>query len=647
MQVHLSSKVAAIDHGSSPGQGRRGGGLRWPWAVGIFLALLGLALGFAWMRRGAPGNSSRSDEPRLIQRLEAPWMEGSADVWVESDAVLEVRGPVGHVGTLTVGEPATGETQHIPFKIRFTDRPTPIPIPRPRPGALHLSFDPSSHERIEETVLIIASGPPHTEGEGSGSTEALAGQAGTGELDGPGLAGSMAGRNVLLILTDALHASHMGIYGGDRPTTPFLDQLARTGVLFEQTYAQSSWTIPSVATIFTSLEQEVHGVLTPGDAWLQEHPTLAEAFQDGGYTTHAIIQNGVVSRDKGYAEGFDTFEYCPGGASGIHAACELALETLAHEDGPPQFVYLHLLPPHGPVDVPDPTASRFDPEYTGAIVGSVQDSFELNERGAGASDADTRHLRALYDEWLAICDARLGRTFGPLLRGPAGEKLLILHTSDHGEAFMQHDRQGHCDHVYEEMVRVPWILVAPDSDLPRGMRLPGRTSLLDIYPTLLELAGIDAPRVGPRGHSRVPWIEGRARAAESPLVLSARYRTGGRGPQQAILVDGFKWVRSDGSKRTTEGGALYDLGRDPGEERDVQGDHPVLSRALDGRLEAWLATHERHRDEVGHAAMRRAPDEEELRTLEMLGYVDGGGSPSTEGESATPAGTSTPPGGPR
>src|SRR5262249_28014803 len=118
-------------------------------------------------------------------------------------------------------------------------------------------------------------------------------------------AGACAGRNVFVLLADALHADHLGCFGSARPTSPRIDQLAKEGVRFKQARAQSAWTIPSVTTLFTGLAQEQHGVRDVGVRLDDAIPTLAEAMRTRGYATLALVQNTLVTQETGLARGFD------------------------------------------------------------------------------------------------------------------------------------------------------------------------------------------------------------------------------------------------------------------------------------------------------------------------------------------------------
>jgi len=111
--------------------------------------------------------------------------------------------------------------------------------------------------------------------------------------------------NVILILVDTLRADHLSAYGYERPTSPVFDALAKEGVLFENAYSHASWTIPSIATLFTSVQESIHGMTHVAHALPDESVTLAEILRDSGYTTAFISSNEFVSRQQNYTQGFD------------------------------------------------------------------------------------------------------------------------------------------------------------------------------------------------------------------------------------------------------------------------------------------------------------------------------------------------------
>ncbi|MGB5295470.1 MAG: sulfatase, partial [Thermoanaerobaculia bacterium] len=113
--------------------------------------------------------------------------------------------------------------------------------------------------------------------------------------------------NVVLILVDTLRADHLSVYGYSRRTTPNLEDFARTAVVFTQASAASSWTKPSVATIFSSLYPVTHKARTNQDFLSGSVLTLAEALRDSGYVTLGVTANPLIAPTFGFTQGFMEF----------------------------------------------------------------------------------------------------------------------------------------------------------------------------------------------------------------------------------------------------------------------------------------------------------------------------------------------------
>lgn len=430
----------------------------------------------------------------------------------------------------------------------------------------------------------------------------------------------LRGRNVLLIVTDALSAPRMSCYGNPAPTTPQFDALAMRGVRFERAYSQTSWTVPSVASLFTSLEQERHGVTTMHLRLSAEPPTLAEAFRAAGYRTVALVQNGALRADSGLNRGFERYELYRWGEAELRRILNDARAVLTTPSDAPLLLYLHVIPPHGPFEPPAEFIARFASDYDGPIDGSVESLRGLARRTPAADDPDVVQLRRLYDAYLGFVDRAVGEVLGELRATGRDESFLIVQTSDHGEEFFEHGALGHEVHVYEEQVRVPLIFCAPGSALPAGSVVTHPVSLLDVFPTLVELCGLE-PHTTLRGRSLLPEWFGAARdpRAQRPLPLSARYREGVLDAQLGLLIHPYKLVLHRGA--AGERLELFDLEADPGERRDLSGVLGLRAAAM----RAWLARFEREarqslpRD-AGRAAALDAATRDQLQQLGYAGF---------------------------
>ena len=206
----------------------------------------------------------------------------------------------------------------------------------------------------------------------------------------------LAGRDCVVILLDALHAAHLGCYGGPADVSPNIDALAARGARFTRAWSQASWTLPSTVSLFTGLYPETHGVapaagLEAGGAGhgavrlADEAVTLPELFAAAGYATHMYTQNPFASRAYGLAQGVEAYHEVR--SDGIDLAARVAAD-LAERDDRPLFAYLHFRRPHSPFDPgPEHAAGRVPPGGRGPVDGS-NESIEAYNMGRAIWSAE-------------------------------------------------------------------------------------------------------------------------------------------------------------------------------------------------------------------------------------------------------------------
>jgi arylsulfatase len=437
---------------------------------------------------------------------------------------------------------------------------------------------------------------------------------------GEGPAGKLVhpGFNVIFILADTLRADHVGSYGYERATTPFLDELAATRIQFLNARSQSACTFPSVNSLLTSRHvfDFQDAATRPGIP--EGIPSLAEILGDHGYATAAVSASPIVRRSPskhnprgGFGRGFDVFdERCEWYPSTCVTA--VALKELRRLDSP-FFLYLHYMDPHDPYVALPEHRGRFATAYEGehAFIAEGDpnpiDRLIREHKAREALDAgDFRHLIDLYDEDVYSLDHGLRLLFEGLEARGLLERSLIVIASDHGEAFFEHGHVKHCFTVYDNETRVPLIMSLPRLAMP--LRRTTWVQNLDLVPTLLDYLGIDGAAYGLAGRSLRPVIE----SDEAP----ARLAFSAMGPYRSVNDDRYKLVIHFGAKLY----GLFDLVDDPGEERDVSAERREDFLRLRGELKAWTEEFE-HGSEKER--LRRAQEiEDELRAL---GYLGGSG----------------------
>lgn len=417
--------------------------------------------------------------------------------------------------------------------------------------------------------------------------------------------------NVLVLVADSLAAGHVSSQGYARATTPHFDAFAAQGARFSNAGAAAAWTLPSIASLFTSQPQEVHGARDDELRLSGELATLAERLRDAGWETQAIVQTPVLGRRTGVDRGFERYEVLDFSLASFQHALELA-RTAFEASSAPRFVYVHVAPPHMPYQPPAPYRGRFSAQSDSLahVDGSIESARAVHRARLAPDHPDVVRLRALYDEHVAFVDAHLGELVQSLREQATQRPLLVVWTSDHGEAFMEHGEQGHNSSVYEEMLHVPLALAGPGLS-PRVESTP--VSLLDLAPTLLELC--KAPSL-PRavGRSLVPLLRQQEFDVERPLLASSRHYEGKPERWQVAVRSGRFKLHAWPALGRAE---LRDLDADPGERADCSAAHPDVRARLLRELErlqaAFVASSE-----------RRALAESELRTLRELGYTDDG-----------------------
>ena len=314
--------------------------------------------------------------------------------------------------------------------------------------------------------------------------------------------------NVLLILTDTVRADHLSCYGYERNTTPHLDSLAAAGTLAELCQGQSSWTLPTMATIFSGVSPVVHGAGRSSSGFhgiSTEVPWLPLSFHREGYRTAAFFNVMFMNEDFGFHRGFQHFD-CQGVASGnsLRKAGPTVDDFLSWIDSSDQsepfFAAVHIYDPHIPYRAPEPFRSLYtDPEYNGAYGDAwgegVTEMMDVNSGEMIPLASDMENLIALYDGELSYMDSEIGRMLAELRARGLAENTVIVLVGDHGEEFLEHGGIEHGRTLYQETTHVPLILAGPGFN--GGRVISSSVAQLDIAGTLAAACGVDFSVIEP------------------------------------------------------------------------------------------------------------------------------------------------------
>jgi len=436
--------------------------------------------------------------------------------------------------------------------------------------------------------------------------------------------------SIVLIVADTLRADFLGLRGTGGPdVTPALDGFAGRAVDFRRAFAAAPWTKPSVASLLTGVHPAVHGVTNhDGHFWSggesaanrtgavpQALTTIAEALRAAGYRTAGFVANEWLARGYGFEQGFDHYEDdIPSDLPG--AAFERADRWLAeHAAGGPFFVYVHAMEPHGPydapvrfVDVARRAALGDSRPLTDAEYESIPEYLRDPAWSAAPAARDLLEWRVRYAAGVAAFDRGLGIFLERLERRGVLEDAAVILTADHGEELLEHGGWDHGRTLYDEQLHVPLLLLLPGAE-PR--QVEDVVSLVDLHPTLLELAGLAAAADADDASSLLPLVRGQGtRPTRSALAMATKWRP----DLHAIRTADHKLILD----MATGAGVLFDLASDPGERRSAAADQREVADDYARRL---LARTLRMRGRA--VAAEDAPlDASTIEALAALGYVD-------------------------
>ncbi len=218
-------------------------------------------------------------------------------------------------------------------------------------------------------------------------------------------------------------------------------------------------------------------------------------------------------------------------------------------------------------------------------------------------------VKERYRQEVEFADGQIGRLLDELESGGLLENTLVVFTSDHGEGLGQHNHLAHIHQVYDTLIRIPLILKLPGGE-PKGLRVTDRVSLVDVFPTLAEILGVEPPSPI-SGRSMVPPMYGESAAARP--IIAETYRTEAFTNKKAYISGRYKFIHSWSDEREWE--ELYDLEADPDELVDLRNTYPEVADRLRTELEERLL-------EVAHGRADSAElSQQELDRLQALGYV--------------------------
>lgn len=406
--------------------------------------------------------------------------------------------------------------------------------------------------------------------------------------------------NVVLVTIDSLRADHLAAYGYGRPTSPRLDALAAEGVSFERVRSQSAAPTPATASLLTGTFPHRHRAFRDRTNVAEDAVLLAEILKQAGLKTAAFSANPWITPEFGFGQGFDHFFAVPrerivrfpllllgirrvnrlfdpeaelygrlrkrivGNVPTWERDAQVTAEASAWIDANrarPFFAYLHYMSLQQPYHAPPPRGRRFVPEGVDDPAEPPRTSQLFSQPAEPLADDEYDEVIGSYDSSILYVDHLVGQLVKRLRALGLLDRTIVVVTSDQGQEFYEHRNWGHGHSLYDEVLRVPLVVRAPG--LPAGTRIIEPAMLVDVVPTILELAGL-VPAAGLDGQSLVPLVRDGARDGRPDAYAE---HLGSIAVARTIVDDGWKLiVVREGGRQWSE---LYDMRADRAEEHDL------------------------------------------------------------------------------
>jgi arylsulfatase A-like enzyme len=449
---------------------------------------------------------------------------------------------------------------------------------------------------------------------------------------------------IILITIDTLRADHLSCYGSNKVETPTIDSLAKDGILFNTTISQCPWTIPSIASILSSLYPSLHkGGEVVGEGESKSFRKIAESItllpevlKKEGYFTQAILSNPQLSKEQGFAKGFDGFQNFDAGYYEIPGLFYLrliktvrssvsdrwytagdiitneAMDWLNKNHKSSFFLWIHYTDPHIPYH--PPTKYLKNLTYKGKFKDKNVLDFGKIRSGSYNITADDRvYIESLYNGEIKFTDDQLSKVIYKLKELDIFDKSLIILTSDHGEEFWEHLGFEHGHTVYNELLHIPLIIHFGNLLQAENKAIKNRVRLIDIFPTILDFLKIEYQGFI-QGRSLMPIIMGE----EEERIAFSEYLY--RGKERKSIINGdFKCIYFPDIDREE----LYNLKRDPAELTNLITLNKRKSALLKNQLISIMKNNRKIAKMLAKDQQKNTIEMNELlkKQLKALGYI--------------------------
>ncbi len=485
----------------------------------------------------------------------------------------------------------------------------------------------------------------------------------SGPHAGESRSGGARNPNVIMVLIETTRADHIGCYGYKRDTTPNIDALAKEGVVFENYYTAAPFSGPSKATLATGLFPYNNGVRSMPQRIRRDVKTLAQVFRANGYRTGGFASGLFMGPQFGYHRGFETYE-CLGTPYDLFRfttalrGLELTLNRLTpwymdenervrvedatravprvlnwidSDAADPFYCLLEFNEPHLDYVPPPPFNKKFTEDYPGYTLMKDISTRKIPRYDViydfdklGYSQRDVAQSIALYDGEIAYVDWAIGNLVAGLRKRGLLDNTVLMVTADHGENFGEHGIYFQHTQLYEAALHVPMVVHYPRQLQPA--RIKGLVGEVDVFPTLMELAGISytAPLDGVSMLRKIDNdVSNYPLFAEDDIMRDPALK---RYPNYRVYLPGVagKWrmIREGDWKLiyipNATGGEyeLYDVVKDPLERNNLYATEPAIGERLRLRLDQWI-----EQDKSGEKDLDPAMLKAREKELRALGYI--------------------------
>ena len=382
--------------------------------------------------------------------------------------------------------------------------------------------------------------------------------------------------NLVLVTLDSTRADRMGFLGAKAGLTLNLDRLASESIVFEHAYAQAPGTVASHATILSGAYPQTTGMSEIGGTLPSSLPYLPDLLKAQGYRTAAFVSSVQLDPRNGPAQGFDrgfqTYQPNDGGTAALGRPAERSSATVARattwltRNAPaPFFLWIHLAVP----------------------------------RPNGAS----------YNAAITAEDAAIGKLLTVLRQQKLDATTAIVVVAAHGQSLGAHGEETHGIFLYDETIHVPLLARLP-AGLAAAKKVSAKVRLVDIAPTLLEIAGVSVPSQM-QGQSLLR-IARAASVPDQPVYSRADLPQRGFGwsPLESWRAGKYLYIRAPKPE-------LYDLTADPAATRNLAQTSKATLDTMAAQLESF------DRRFTGEAAKSSTTElsSSEMQKLASLGYV--------------------------